>query len=245
MADEPLPLFDLPTPEQFPCRACGKPAGFYKSSGRPRRCRCKPCAAAQWNQNPTAQGCRVCGKPFGAKTNGKTTRCHACIAANHRYACPQCGKGKSALGTCRDCLRHAGDPCRETGVYTCKQCAKIFTPEPGQARFLFCSIHCCWNFHSGKPRRRARRFGVAYEHIDPNDVFERDAWRCQICGRKTPRAWRGTLRPQAPEIDHRTPLSRGGTHTWNNVQTACHACNVKKRDHKPVGQLSLLDKPQK
>jgi hypothetical protein len=29
-------------------------------------------------------------------------------------------------------------------------------------------------------------------------------------------------------LDHVVPLAAGGTHTWNNVQTSCAACNLAK-----------------
>lgn len=29
-------------------------------------------------------------------------------------------------------------------------------------------------------------------------------------------------------LDHIVPISRGGTHTWNNVQTSCSSCNLTK-----------------
>ena len=34
----------------------------------------------------------------------------------------------------------------------------------------------------------------------------------------------------ATHIDHRIPLSRGGTHTYNNIQIVCQNCNYAKRD---------------
>mgnify|MGYP001967735241 CR=1 FL=1 len=56
----------------------------------------------------------------------------------------------------------------------------------------------------------------------------RDNWVCQACGRSTPRSLRGTIDPCAPEIDHITPLSKGGPHTANNVQLLCRRCNGAK-----------------
>ena len=60
-------------------------------------------------------------------------------------------------------------------------------------------------------------------------VFERDGWRCQICGCDTPRELRGDRRaPNAPQLDHIIPMSKGGGHTWDNVQCACARCNNQK-----------------
>lgn len=34
-------------------------------------------------------------------------------------------------------------------------------------------------------------------------------------------------------IDHKVPLTRGGTHTWDNIELVCADCNVAKRDRTP------------
>lgn len=47
-------------------------------------------------------------------------------------------------------------------------------------------------------------------------VLFRDGVRCQYCGR------------DADSIDHVTPRSRGGQHTWENVVAACRRCNLGK-----------------
>ena len=51
-------------------------------------------------------------------------------------------------------------------------------------------------------------------------VFERDGWRCLMCGR-----------PGALECDHVTPLQREpGQDPWdiNGLQTLCRACHIDK-----------------
>ena len=52
-------------------------------------------------------------------------------------------------------------------------------------------------------------------------VFGRDGHRCQYCG------------GPAESLDHVTPRSRGGGHTWENVVACCRPCNVKKGDRTP------------
>lgn len=73
---------------------------------------------------------------------------------------------------------------------------------------------------------------------DPLMVFERDGWVCKMCGCATPRASRGTYEPTAPELDHMVPLSKGGHHTWANVQCACRKCNQMKSDRLDVMPLA-------
>ncbi len=50
------------------------------------------------------------------------------------------------------------------------------------------------------------------------EVFLRDSFTCQYCGRRT-----GDL-----TLDHVIPRSRGGPHTWENLASACRACNHRK-----------------
>lgn len=78
-----------------------------------------------------------------------------------------------------------------------------------------------------KSIRRARE-AIEAEVVVPQQVFARDGWKCQLCGVDTPRRLRGSYEPNAPELDHIVPLSKGGGHTWANVQCACRACNSAK-----------------
>jgi 5-methylcytosine-specific restriction endonuclease McrA len=50
------------------------------------------------------------------------------------------------------------------------------------------------------------------------EVFIRDDYTCQYCGVRS-----GDL-----TIDHIVPRSRGGQHTWENLVSACKACNHRK-----------------
>lgn len=78
-------------------------------------------------------------------------------------------------------------------------------------------------------RRRARRFGVAYEPINPREVFEAANWICGICGEPTdPEA--DACQPRSASLDHIVPISRGGPHLQNNVQCAHFECNCLKAD---------------
>lgn len=92
---------------------------------------------------------------------------------------------------------------------------------------------------AAQSRRRAKIRGLRHESVDPIAVFERDGWRCQICSCRTPARLRGTRKADAPELDHRVPLAKGGTHTLDNLQTACRACNQEKSDRLVIGQLPL------
>lgn len=50
------------------------------------------------------------------------------------------------------------------------------------------------------------------------EVFIRDSYTCQYCGRES----------NDLTIDHIVPRSRGGSHTWDNLVAACKPCNHRK-----------------
>lgn len=56
-------------------------------------------------------------------------------------------------------------------------------------------------------------------------VLLRDNQTCQYCGASGSHA--------ILTLDHLLPRSRGGETTWENVVTACRACNMRKGDRTP------------
>lgn len=71
------------------------------------------------------------------------------------------------------------------------------------------------------------------------EIFERDAWRCHICGGAT-RKTAKVPHPKAPTLDHVIPLARGGEHSRANVRCAHFECNWRKADSCPVSGEQLL-----
>jgi len=55
------------------------------------------------------------------------------------------------------------------------------------------------------------------------DVFNRDGFKCQYCGRTPPAV--------VLELDHIIPKSKGGPESTNNYITACFDCNRGKGKH--------------
>ena len=65
-------------------------------------------------------------------------------------------------------------------------------------------------------------------------VFHRDGFACQYCGKET----------RELTLDHIMPRSRGGSHEWNNVVSACIPCNHRKAGSTPSeANLKLLHEP--
>lgn len=61
-----------------------------------------------------------------------------------------------------------------------------------------------------RPRSRVR--------LCRREIFRRDNFTCQYCGKRS----------HDLTIDHVVPRHLGGSHTWDNVVTACAACNHRK-----------------
>ncbi len=66
------------------------------------------------------------------------------------------------------------------------------------------------------------------------EIFERDGWRCYICGVETPRGLMGTYRAYSPTQDHIMPRCLGGPHSYQNLRCACWPCNSNKSRKHPV-----------
>lgn len=77
-------------------------------------------------------------------------------------------------------------------------------------------------------KARAKRLGsTRTEVIYYESIFRRDNYICGICNDPVKRyaVWPD---PESPSIDHRIPVSAGGTHTRDNVQCSHLRCNQRK-----------------
>lgn len=70
--------------------------------------------------------------------------------------------------------------------------------------------------------------------LSKREIFRRDSYTCQYCGTRG-----GNL-----TLDHVIPRRLGGSHTWNNLVTACAYCNHKKGGRTALqAGMKLLKKP--
>ena len=69
---------------------------------------------------------------------------------------------------------------------------------------------------------------VVYYNVRENrhQIFERDRYKCAYCGKQLTRF--------TATLDHIKPVSDGGDNSYDNVTTACLACNSEKTG-KPLG----------
>lgn len=164
------------------------------------------------------KNCAVCGKYEVTKGNRISCLCKECahivdsrkrsrdyafIAANNpiEKKCQKCDKTINVIYGER---RKVCDHCRQLQLERDKQLRNTYT------------------------KARERKSKVAGVNYSAYDVFKRDKWRCYLCGCKTQK--RDIYAPNAAEIDHVIPISRGGKDTPCNVKCSCRACNSKKGD---------------
>ncbi len=66
------------------------------------------------------------------------------------------------------------------------------------------------------------------------EAFLRDRHRCQYCGKET----------RELTLDHVIPRYRGGQHAWENIVSACMACNRRKGNRTPAeAGMPLMSDP--
>jgi hypothetical protein len=207
---------------------------------------------------------RECSFAVAKRKGGKTRDCAGCTKpfrfdGNRKIYCSaDCRKSVISAGPTKQ-------PSRD-----CKRCGSVFTTV-GRKWNRFCSDGCEQLTHKERKqslrqsptakatRRRSKRahrrlygktwrsrcqvLGLPYEAVRIDLVFDRDRWRCQLCGCKTHRGKRGTAHPKAPTLDHIIPVTKGGGHLYSNVQCACRECNTMKGNRTNAGQLNMFPNP--
>ncbi|MFQ5658304.1 MAG: HNH endonuclease [Candidatus Methylomirabilales bacterium] len=86
-------------------------------------------------------------------------------------------------------------------------------------------------------QRYVRRFPTNTISFNKKNILKRDGYTCQYCGRNS---------GERMTIDHVVPRSVGGKTIWENVVSACRACNTRKGSRTPQqAGMRLLRKPSK
>jgi 5-methylcytosine-specific restriction endonuclease McrA len=176
---------------------------------KPARCRQCNKEFTAWSKDDPAYCSRVCYQqsqtPASCPIPWKTCRCGA-VYVNHRRAhCPP-------------------PPPAPRIMALCGYCDGVMEAYPYQR---YCSRACRRRFD--KDRRRALVRGAFVETVDRAKVYERDGWRCQVCGDCVPQD-ADVPHPLAATVDHVVPLAGGGEHSYANVQLAHFICNSRKSD---------------
>lgn len=216
-------------------------------------------------QYKESRTCPICGNLFIAegKGFGKRYCSHKCAnreehnKRNERRinntpisVCPQCGDAfkkhrKKGMYCSRKCYTESLKAKEQTSA--CLICGQEFNQRGHKLKY--CSSLCSTKaqaevYRRNSTTRRALRVANGnVEMINPKEIFDRDGWRCQLCGKKVDKRLyktKGTARhSNAPSLDHIIPISKGGEHNKANVQCACYLCNCKK-GNKVIGQLKMF-----
>lgn len=215
----------VPSPNRL-CRCCGKTFKKKTSSRNAGKYCSRECAfrhSPHFRVKSERKAARAVadGFRYWAQHWRKCCRCDCTFFANtgsRRICTARCKPPKPIvqvlfLRACGCCGQEMVTTSR--GQRTCRACRVLNEKQSRKA---------------SKHLRRARmKSNGPFERIKPRDVFERDGWRCGLCGRMCNR--RATVpNPMAATLDHVVPLSKGGSHTMDNVQCACFACNTRKSD---------------
>ena len=125
---------------------------------------------------------------------------------------------------------------------TCKYCGSPFMTQYKKSK-VFCSEECAdkHSHYMGKIAEKRRKGRItAHDRLDTDItlplLFKRDKGICKICGGLCDykdlenRGGVIIVGDSYPSIDHIKPISKGGSHTWDNVQLAHKLCNSVKAD---------------
>lgn len=122
----------------------------------------------------------------------------------------------------------------------CIECGKQF--KANTLKEKICSDECKRKrknrMHDVNRREKLKENGKVDYSISLTKLIKKDKGVCRLCGYKVnPKDYE--VRDNAfiakdmyPSIDHIVPVSKGGTHTWDNVQLAHRYCNTIKNDER-------------
>ena len=213
-----------PVDKKGVCKNCGDAFDIPATKSRPpsfcsSECRAEIQGGGKRYKHEAGSECQQCGTAFVRERGGSPFCSDECLRKHNRPEKVIADEQKSGAS-----VGYHKVPTKHKPCYVC---GEWFSTNMTHQKT--CSDYCS-NQHRHKHYnvRRARKLSVEYEAVAPIEILERDGWICQICGRDTPKSKRGVGDHDSPEVDHITPLARGGSHTRENMQCACRECNQRK-----------------
>lgn len=184
--------------------------------------------------------CLKCGgifeRTFHNITTNHTAVCPYCKESEikKRYAIVEAKKRERAIKAAERKAEAEQKQLWRVVPHLCPVCGAITT------RRLYCSNVCSRKAHNTTHEHK-RRIRIDNATVDSDitvlGLFLRDKGVCSICGKRCDTndykmdGDTFIAGNDYPSIDHIIPLSKGGEHSWDNVQLAHRICNTRKRDH--------------
>ena len=186
-------------------------------------------ANAKYRVRKTGTSCIDCGAPTRGG-RGPETRCRKCGRLTWKERARVEARRTARRRRAEKKLTQAAEGVSRGWVFVsgpCHSCGMEFVCQQTNAPAKFCSRTC--SRRENKAIRRARQKAVRISPGRRHAVFVRDGWMCRICGDPVNRSAQ-VPELDAPVVDHRIPLARGGAHAPENWQTAHFYCNSVKCD---------------
>lgn len=208
--------------ETRPCELCGD-AYTPNASWRSRQKFCSnKCRWAARTARLDARTCVLCGDTFppgGKRYKFCSNKCAA--KGKDEYAVEYNARVAKRLMAEKSNLDRQ-----------CPHCGCHLSPIMN-ANAAYCSRKCV---DAARSATRAARMRVlvdgVVERIPRAYIIERDNSRCHLCRKK--------CKPSEIHLDHVIPLSKGGTHTLENLRVAHAKCNIAKGARACNEQLMLV-----
>ena len=131
----------------------------------------------------------------------------------------------------------------------CRKCKKEFVSDIAHLSGLaikhlgyYCSDDCkqsSLRAQQSKQTHQRRSKLKGGDSIDLYELADKSQWICALCNKvidKNNKHYRHNTNLQGPSIDHIVPISKGGKHTWDNVQLAHLICNSLRGNKDLIAQ---------
>jgi hypothetical protein len=233
---EPCPEFRTIEERTFKCKNCGKTYVNKRQRGEGEEFCSRQCSDDYRRKErdrkvlerikPKKRICSICGNEY-IKVLSSLFCSDECRKEHYRRLEQRRVDSKSIIMTS-----------------TCKECGKEFSYK-SYKRIIekaYCSDKCMHKALRRNSRHKRRRLikQSIKETISMDYLIKKYHGRCQICDCKVHRSNGKDWSPNIATIDHIVPVSKGGTHTYDNVQLLCAICNSRKCDNMDGVQLSLF-----
>lgn len=188
------------------CRACDKE--FYVWPNEAKRGR-KYCSRSCMNKRDIRE-CVLCGISFTvAKKNPREICGKSCPSLKVKYNCIVCS------------IEVTRPKCFGQGKFCSDRCHRMWLIDENITAEPMRGMHR--PYYGSKRKYKIKRGDM----IDREDVFDFFGWVCIVCDKEIEKHLEYPDKMSAT-LEHIIPLSKGGTHTWDNVAPSHLLCNGQK-----------------